>query len=81
MIIKTENGEIIDTGSLTPEERHVIQKLLAWQSLVDSPAMFRQKKDQALEAGWNNSGALAETPAISLVIRHLERKFPAGGNK
>ncbi len=44
MIISTDSGRVIDTGDLSPEERHVIQKLLAWMTLVDSVDQFIQKK-------------------------------------
>ncbi|MFN2356932.1 MAG: hypothetical protein ABR534_04250 [Desulfotignum sp.] len=74
MIIKTDNGNTIDTADLSPEERHVLQKLFAWNTLVESLDQFRQKKDQALAAGWNNSGPIRETPALTRVIRHMENQ-------
>ena len=72
MIIRTDTGQPIDTANLSPEERHVIQKLLAWMTLVDSVDQFRQKTLQALETGWNNSGSIRETRALTRVIQHLE---------
>ncbi len=74
MIIRTDSGQAIDTADLSPEERHVIQKLLAWMTLVDSVDQFRQKKQQALAAGWNDSGPVGETRAVSLIFRHLEKQ-------
>lgn len=74
MIIRTDSGQVIDTAGLSPEERHVIQKLLAWMTLVDSMDQFRQKTQQALAAGWNGSGPVRETRAVSLVVRHLEKQ-------
>lgn len=74
MIFTMDTGETVDTVSLSPEEKHIIQKLLAWHSLVDSMAHFRSKKDDALKVGWNNSGPIHESRALSLVIRHLEKK-------
>ena len=65
----------MDTDTLSPEERHIIQKLMAWASLVDSPAKFRAKKEEALKAGWNNSGPVRESRALSLVSRSLEKKL------
>ena len=65
----------MDTDTLSPEERHIIQKLMAWASLVDSLAKFRVKKEEALKAGWNNSGPVREGRALSLVIRSLEKKL------
>jgi hypothetical protein len=72
MIIETRDGHIIDTDSLTPEERHVLQKLFAWSTLVDSVDQFHDKKKQALAAGWNQSGPIRESRALSRVIQHLE---------
>ncbi|MEX1302197.1 MAG: hypothetical protein AB1Z16_08530 [Desulfotignum sp.] len=74
MIIRTDSAQIIDTADLGPEERHVIQKLMAWMTLVDSMEQFGLKKQQALAAGWNDSGPVRETRALSVVIRHLERQ-------
>lgn len=77
MIILTDGGQSVDTDTLSPEERHIIQKLMAWASLVDSLAKFRAKKEEALKAGWNNSGLVRESRALSLVIRSLEKKLIA----
>jgi hypothetical protein len=74
MIIRTHKGQPIDTADLSPEERHVIQKLLAWMTLVDSVDQFRQKTHQALAAGWNNSGPVRETRTLARVIQHLEKQ-------
>jgi len=74
MIIITSSGEKIDTAILTSEERHILQKLFAWKSLVDSVELFREKKRDALEKGWNNSGPVTESRALSLVIAHLENQ-------
>jgi hypothetical protein len=75
MIIITPSKETIDTAVLSPEERHILQKLFAWESLVDSVAGFRAKKQEALKTGWNNSGPVAETRSLYLVIQYLETKI------
>jgi hypothetical protein len=75
MIIMADGGQSVDTDTLSPEERHIIQKLMAWSSLVDSPAKFRAKKEEALKAGWNHSGPVRESRVLSLVIRSLENKL------
>ena len=74
MIIITSSGEKIDTAALSSEERHILQKLFAWKSMVDSMALFREKKKDALKNGWNNSGPVSESRALSLVIAHLENQ-------
>jgi hypothetical protein len=38
---------------------------------------FREKKEQALLKGWNNSGPIQESPALKNIIRDLERKVSA----
>jgi hypothetical protein len=73
MIITTQKGTKIDTATdLGPEERHILQKLMAWSSLVSSMAQFHDKKKQALKVGWNNSGAVRETRLLALLIQDLE---------
>ena len=78
MIINTWNGKSFDTDKdLTAPERHIIQKLFAWGSLVTNLEQFREKKRQALLKGWNNSGAISESMALGTIIKDLERKVVA----
>jgi hypothetical protein len=72
MIIQCKNGEKVDTARLSPAQRHVIQKLMAWQSLADSLVFFREKVTAALAAGWNDTGPVARTRTLDLVIEALE---------
>ncbi|WDP92209.1 MAG: hypothetical protein HUN04_21795 [Desulfobacter sp.] len=74
MIIDCGGAGQVDTARLSPEERHIIQKLMAWASLCDSLGLFREKTAAALEAGWNESGPVTKTRALSLVIDSLEKK-------
>ena len=75
MIITCKNSEIVNTAMLSPEERHIIQKLLAWQSLAKSLAFFREKTAAALAVGWNDSGPISKTRALEQVIQHLETQL------
>jgi hypothetical protein len=75
MIIECQNGETVDTTRLGPEERHVIQKLMAWQSLAGSLTFFREKTAAAVAAGWNGSGPVPRTRALDLVIETLEHQL------
>jgi hypothetical protein len=76
MIIKTQTGSTFDTDrDLTAPERHVLQKLFAWSSLASSLEQFRQKRDQALEKGWNNSGPVRPSTALRAITRDLETKL------
>jgi len=78
MIITTWNGKSFDTDKdLTAVERHIIQKLFAWRSLVTSLEQFRQKKADALLKGWNNSGPVNESAALKTIIQDLEKKVIA----
>jgi len=75
MIITTKNGESFDTeNDLTPPERHILQKLFLWKSMATSLHQFRQKKEEALQKGWNNSGPLNESLAIRKITADLEEK-------
>lgn len=75
MIIECDNFGPVDTALLTPEERHIIQKLMAWKSLSATMPMFRAKTTAALETGWNNSGPVARTRALSGVIEQFEKEL------
>ena len=76
MLIHIDNKTAIDTDrDLSAEERHVLQKLFGWKTLVDSVAQFQQKKESALFVGWNNSGPIRESRALALVIQQLEKEL------
>lgn len=82
MIIHLDKQTAIDTArDLGPEERHVVQKLMAWKTLVTSVGQFREKKEQALAAGWNDSGPVRETRNLTLIYRHLEKEVRQGLKK
>ncbi len=75
MIIHIDNNTEIDTNrDLSSAERHVLQKLFGWKTMVDSMAQFRQKKKSALVAGWNNSGPIRESRALALVVKLMEKE-------
>jgi hypothetical protein len=75
MIITIANGQSFDTGKdLEAIERHVLQKLLIWESMAKSLEEFHEKKEQALKAGWNNSGPVNLSRNLRLIIQDLERK-------
>jgi hypothetical protein len=74
VIIKTSSGKSYDTDrDLTAPERHIVQKLMAWGSLVGSVEVFMQKKSDALLRGWEGSGPVAEGPALRDIIKDIER--------
>ncbi|OPX41577.1 MAG: hypothetical protein B1H13_01335 [Desulfobacteraceae bacterium 4484_190.3] len=76
MIIKTEAGKTFDTDrDLSAPERHVLQKLFAWSSMATSLEQFREKRDEALEKGWNNSGSVSQSAAFRAIIVELENKL------
>ena len=73
MIITTKNGKSFDTETdLTAPERHILQKLFLWESMATSLQEFRDKKEEALIKGWNNSGPIAESAALRSIIGELE---------
>jgi len=74
MIIQIDNNSDIDTDrDLNSAERHILQKLFGWKTMVHSLEEFRRKKESALYVGWNNSGPVRESRALALVIQQLER--------
>ena len=75
MIITTSNGKSFDTEKdLSAPERHILQKLFAWESMVASLEQFREKKEMALLKGWNNSGPIEESMPLKTIINDLEKK-------
>jgi hypothetical protein len=78
MIISTRNGRSFDTEKdLIAEERHILQKLFAWESMAASLEQFREKKEEAFQKGWNNSGPVKESPALRIIIKDMEKKVIA----
>jgi hypothetical protein len=76
MIIQTHEGRSVDTATdLGPEERHILQKLMAWESMVKSLEQFREIRKKALADGWNNSGPVQESQALLRVIKVLETRI------
>lgn len=74
MIITTTSGESFDTErDLTAPERHILQKLFLWKSMAATLDQFREKKDEALLKGWNNSGPVEESQALKIIIGDLEK--------
>jgi len=60
---------------LTEAERHIVQKLFAWESLVASLEQFREKKNDFLLKGWNNMGPVSESSALRAIIQDIEKKI------
>jgi hypothetical protein len=76
MIINISGGRSVDTAKeLGPEERHILQKLLAWADMVESVDRFRELRKKALADGWNNSGPVLESRALSLIANDLETRI------
>jgi hypothetical protein len=76
MLYTTDKGETFDLErDFSSPERHILQKLFLWQELAASLEEFRRKKAQALQAGWNNSGPIKESPALRRVTQDLENRL------
>lgn len=75
MIFTTEKGISYDTQSdLTAEERHVLQKLILWESMASTVDEFRSHTAEALRKGWNNSGPIRAGKALSHILEDLETR-------
>ncbi|MFC1533811.1 hypothetical protein ACFL7M_10650 [Thermodesulfobacteriota bacterium] len=82
MIISTKEGETFDTETdLTAPERHILQKLFLWESMASGLEEFRNKKEEALLKGWNNSGPVEESPALKSITKEMENKIILRLNK
>jgi hypothetical protein len=76
MIYTTEKGETFDLEKdFSSPERHILQKLFLWQEMAASVEVFRRKKAEALQAGWNNSGPVKESPALKSITQDLEKRL------
>jgi hypothetical protein len=76
MIYTTEKGETFDLEKdFSSPERHILQKLLLWREMAASVEVFRQKRAEALQAGWNNSGPVKESPALKSITQDLEKRL------
>ncbi|HMK65642.1 MAG TPA: hypothetical protein VK564_07585 [Thermodesulfobacteriota bacterium] len=75
MHITTRSGRSFDTETdLNPAERHILQKLMAWETLVRSLEEFRQKKAEALQKGWNESGPVPESEALRVITDDMQER-------
>lgn len=75
MIVTTKNGESFDTQSdLSAPERHILQKMFLWKSMASSLDEFKRKKEEALQKGWNQSGPVAASRALEVILGDLEAK-------
>ncbi len=75
MILTTKDGTSFDTDrDLTAPERHILQKLIMWVSLATSVDQFREKINKAMFDGWNNSGPIAKSRAMIVILAELEER-------
>jgi len=78
MIITTKSGQSFDTEKdLTAAERHILQKLFAWEALATSLEQFKEKRKEAAIKGWNNSGPVKESNAFKAIVRDMKKKVIA----
>lgn len=76
MIFKTQSGRTVDTETdLVAPERHILQKLMFWESLAASLDEFRKKKEDAFLKGWNNSGPVHERDLLRDIILDMEERI------
>jgi hypothetical protein len=76
MIITTSEGKSFDTqNDLTAAERHILQKLLFWESMASTLEEFDRKREVALEKGWNLSGPVDESPSLKCIVTELRRRL------
>lgn len=59
---------------LTAPERHILQKLMIWESMASSVEEFREKKKAAMLRGWNDSGPIQESEALRSIVADMEER-------
>jgi len=75
MIIHLRNGKTFDTDrDLSSPERHILQKMFAWEWSAESVAQFREKRDEAVRVGWNGSGPIQIGNSLKAIMRDMEKK-------
>jgi hypothetical protein len=75
MVITTRDGKSFDTDKdLSAPERHILQKLIIWQLFASSVDQFREKEEEAMFKGWNNSGPIKTSEAMRAILAELEDK-------
>ncbi|MBA4392630.1 MAG: hypothetical protein C0407_03660 [Desulfobacca sp.] len=75
MILTTGTGKSFDTErDLTAAERHILQKLFIWEAMASSLEEFRQKKQEAFQKGWNQSGPVQERETMKTIVAEMEEK-------
>lgn len=75
MIITLKTGKKIDTETdLSAAERHIVQKLIIWKTIVDSNHAFDEKIHAALSAGWNNSGPVKASPTLLTILSKFTKE-------
>ncbi|PIY23527.1 MAG: hypothetical protein COZ11_09340 [Deltaproteobacteria bacterium CG_4_10_14_3_um_filter_51_14] len=75
MRITIETGIFYDTErDFSSEERHILQKLFLWETMAKSIEEFRNKKAEALAKGWNSSGPVPMSAAMSAVTSEMEKR-------
>jgi hypothetical protein len=76
MIITTSEGKSFDTQrDVTAIERHILQKLLFWESMASTLEEFDRQRDLALQKGWNQSGPVDESSSMKCIISELRKRL------
>lgn len=76
MIYLTLKGRSVDTDlDLSAPQRHVLQKLMAWEQLALPVADFVARRAKALQQGWDGRGPVAESPAFLAVADDLATRL------
>lgn len=76
MLYVTLKARTIDTVTdLSEPERHVMQKLIAWERLGDEPAEFKRKMAKALRIGWDGRGPVRASAALRDVCDDLTARL------
>lgn len=80
MLYRTLAGRLLDTDrDLGEAERHVLQKLVAWERLGLAPAEFALRRAKALAQGWDRRGPLMPGAAFQALADDLAKRLALAG--
>ena len=78
MVVRTQSGNPYDTEKVLPSpERHILQKLIFWETMAVSLEQFGQKVKKAFLKDWNSSSPVMEGTALKTIVSDMEEKMLA----
>lgn len=77
MLYVTLTNRELDLSRLSEPERHVAQKVIAWEKLGVEAGEFDKKYDKALRDGWGESGAVSPSAGLRALAEDARLRLGA----